>query len=247
MKRLEIILFSILYACIALNAQESITLDFCYLKAIENYPLTRQKELLQLSNELTIKNLNKNYLPELMVNGQVHYQSDVTKTPFQEESIPGIPTIPAVEKDWYKITLDINQVIYDGSITGRQKDVEEINVQIDQQNIDIELYKLKKRVNQFYFSVLLLRENRHVIDLHKKILSAKLKDVESGIQNGTILASNADILKAEIIQIEQSLAELNISIQSSIDMLNELTALEIKTTTEFSLPDVSIDARMVPF
>ena len=238
------IIFSILlyiFASGGLIAQESITLDLCYQKAIENYPLTRQKELLPLTNELKMKNLNKNYLPEMMVNGQVHYQSDVTKTPFQNATIPGLEPIPTVEKDWYKISLDVNQVIYDGSITGRQKNLEGINLEIDQQNIDIELYKLKERVNQIYFNVLLLRENMHIIELHKTVLTAKLKDVESGIQNGIILASNADILKAEIIQIEQSLAELNIGIQTSIDILNEFTALELNTSTAFEMPDISID------
>ena len=241
---MKTIIFSILLYVIAscgLIAQESITLETCYKSAIENYPLTRQKELLPLSNELKIKNLNKNYLPEIMVNGQAHYQSDVTKTPFQNATIPGIEPIPTVEKDWYKISLDVNQVIYDGSTTGRQKILEEINLEIDQQNIDIELYKLKERVNQVYFSVLLYREQIHIIELHKSILAAKLKDIESGIRNGTILASNADILKAEIIQVEQSLAELNIGIQTSIDILNELTAFQLNTTTEFKLPDISID------
>ena len=240
------IIFSILlyiFASGGLIAQESITLDLCYIKAIENYPLTRQKKLLPLSNELKIKNLNKNYLPEMMVNGQVHYQSDVTKTPFQDVSIPGIPTMPTVAKDWYKISLDVNQVIYDGSLTGRQKELEEINLEIDQQNIDIELYKLKARVSQIYFNVLLLRENIKIIELHNNILTAKLKDVESGVQNGTILASNADILKAEIIQIEQSLAELHIGIQTSIDILNEFTAMDLNTETEFKMPDISIDIK----
>ncbi len=241
---MKTIIFSILlylFASYSLIAQESITLETCYQSAIQNYPLTRQKELLPLSNELRLKNLNKNYLPEMMINGQAHYQSDVTKTPFQNASIPGIEPIPTVANDWYKISLDVNQVIYDGSTTGRQKQLEQINLEIDQQNIDIELYKLKERVNQIFFNVLLFRENIHVIELHKNILTAKLSDVESGIRNGTILASNADILKAEIIQIEQSLTELNIGIQTSIDILNELTALQLNNSTEFEMPDISID------
>lgn len=241
---MKTIIFSILLYVIAsyeLTAQESVTLEVCYQTAIQNYPLTRQKELLPLSNELKMNNLNKNYMPEMMVNGQAHYQSDVTKTPFQNASIPGIEPIPTVANDWYKISLDVNQVIYDGSTTGRQKQLEQINLEIDQQNIDIELYKLKERINHIFFSVLLYRENIHVIELHKSILTAKLSDVESGIRNGIILASNADILKAEIIQIEQSLAELNIGIQTSVDILNELTALQLNNTTEFEMPDISID------
>jgi outer membrane protein TolC len=232
---------SIIIMFFGVIAQESITLELCYEKGIENYPLTKQKALLSASNVLKIQKLNKNYLPEMMVNGQMHYQSDVTKTPFQDATIPGLPTIPTVAKDWYKISLDVNQVIYDGSTINRQKAVENIDLEIEEQNIEVELFKLKERINQIYFSVLLLRENIQVIVLHKDVLQAKFKDVESGIRNGTILESNADILKAEIIQIDQQIAEININMQASIEILNELTALTITTETEFKLPDVSID------
>lgn len=240
MKKLVLLFFSIL-ALFGLYAQESVTLDYCYQKAIENYPLIKQKELLVASNDLRLKILNKNYLPEMMVNGQVHYQSDVTKTPFQDVTIPGMDPIPTVAKDWYKITFDVNQVIYDGSLTNRQKNVEEINLQIEQQNLEVELYNVKERINRFYFNVLLLRESKRVIELHKSTLTSKLKDVESGVKNGTILESNADIIKAELIQVEQSLADLDISIQSSINIINEFTSLDLKADTQFEIPDVAVD------
>ncbi|MEZ5196331.1 MAG: TolC family protein [Bacteroidales bacterium] len=230
-----------LIAGLFLVGQDDITLDLCHRKAIENYPLTRQKEILPESNELKIKNLNKNYLPEMMVNGQVHYQSDVTKTPFQDISLPGIPTIPEVAKDWYKITLDVSQAIYDGNTTGRQKEVENINLQIDQQMIDIELYKLKERINQIYFNILLLKENKNILVIHQKNLKAKLSDVESGVRNGTILSSNADILKVEIIKIEQSIAEIEIGLQSTLAMMNEFTGLEINENSTIVLPEVFVD------
>ena len=119
--------------------------------------------------------------------------------------------------------------------------MEEINLQIEQQNLEVELYNVKERINRFYFNVILLRESKRVIELHKSTLTSKLKDVESGIKNGTILESNADIIKAELIQIEQSLADLDISIQSSINIINEFTALDLKADTQFEIPDVTVD------
>lgn len=231
----------LLIGCLFVFGQDSITLDLCYQKAIENYPLTRQKDILPEANELKIKNLNKNFLPEMMVNGQMHYQSDVTKTPFQDVTLPGLPAIPEVSKDWYKITLDINQAIYDGSATGRQKEVENINLQIDQQKVDIELYKLKERINQIYFNVLLLHENKKVLLIHQETLSSQLSNLESGFRNGTILSSNVDILKVEIINLEQSIAEIEISIQSTLSILNEFTGLDLDENTQFALPEVFID------
>jgi len=44
--------------------QEVLTIDSCYSMAERNWPLVRQIDLIQGSNDLKIKNLNKNYLPQ---------------------------------------------------------------------------------------------------------------------------------------------------------------------------------------
>ncbi|OQX76481.1 MAG: hypothetical protein B6D61_08735 [Bacteroidetes bacterium 4484_249] len=241
MKRIILTYLLAFAAAFSIDAQDSITLDMCYQKATENYPVFRQKELLSASNDLEIKNLNKNYLPKMVINGQAHYQSDVTKTPFQDVTFPGLPVIPTVEKDWYKITLDVNEVIYDGSATARQKKLEVIDLAIEQQNVDVELYKLKESINRVFFNILLLRENKKILRLHKANLDAKLKTVESGVKNGTILESNADILKAEIIKIKQSISEIEIGLNASFKIMNEYTGLNLNKKTDFVVPDVFID------
>jgi len=227
-----------LFSALFLQAQQQVTLELCYEKAIENYPLSAQGELLSLSNELTKKNLNKNYLPKLNINGQLHYQSEVTKVPVQELPIFGVEPL---EKDWYKIMLDVNQVIYDGSATSRQKELEQVNHEIRQQSLEIELYGLKQRINQFYFNIILLKENEKILELHKNTLLTKLKDVQSGIRNGTLLASNENILKAELIKIEQSVDEVSITRESLITILHEYTAMNMDENTEFLLPEIYVD------
>ena len=225
-----------LFSVLCIQAQQQVTLELCYEKAIENYPLTAQGELLSLSNELALKNLNKNYLPKLNINGQVHYQSDVTKVPVQELPIFGVEPL---DKDWYKIMLDVNQVIYDGSATSRQKELEQVNHEIRQQNLEIELFNLKQRINQVYFNIILLKENEKILKLHQNTLFSKLKNVQAGIKNGTLLASNEDILKANILKVEQSIEEVTITKESTIKILNEYTAMHMDANTEFLLPEIS--------
>jgi outer membrane protein TolC len=222
-------------------AQQTIALDVCYEKAIANYPLMKQQALLQNANELTSKNLNKNFLPQMQINGQVSYQSDVTQVPFEGIPQAGIEPFEPLSKDWYKIMLDLNQVIYDGGATGNQKSIEEINHELEQQNLTVEEYKLKEQINQVYFNILLLKENKHILDLHVSTLMSKSKALESGVINGTILASNEDILKAEIILMEQSVMEIQIMISSTIAILNEYTALNLNTQTEFEIPNPQVD------
>ena len=132
---------------ISLQAQDTITLDQCYLLAEQNYPLAGQIDLLAGSNELKLKNLNKNWLPVININGQVSYQSDVTKV---EIALPaGFPPLemPVLDKDWYKLSLDVNQAIWDGNVTNYKKKLEEVNLQVDQTSVKAELYKLKERIN----------------------------------------------------------------------------------------------------
>src|SRR5687768_16762654 len=81
---------------------QSLTIDQAYAKARDNYPLIKQKDLIRQTAGLNINNLNKGFLPQLSINGQASYQSDVTKV---DISVPGI-NIDAPEKDQYKITAD---------------------------------------------------------------------------------------------------------------------------------------------
>ena len=216
-------------------AQQTVTLEMCRHKAIENYPLTRQQDILPQALNLKMESLNKNYLPQISITGQAHYQSDVTKTPIQD--IPGL-NIPTVDKDWYKVALDVNQVIYDASATKRQKKVETAGYEIDRQSLEVELYHLKNRVRQVYFTLLLLRENQKVLQLHYDHLKSKLPEVESAVLNGALLSSNADILRAELIRSEQATREIEISIASAIAIMNEITLMELTEKTIFLPPDV---------
>ncbi len=234
----QILFWVILFSGISVFAQESVTLELCTSKAVENYPLTRQSQLLPEEHDLKISNLNKNFLPQMVLNGQAHYQSDVTKTPIQ--NVPGV-NIPTVSKDWYKIMLDVNQVIYDGSATSRQKNVEDIGLEIDQQALQVELFKLKERVQEIYFNVLLVKESKKVLNLYYANLAAKLKDVESCVRNGIILASNADVLTAEMIKSDQAISETEITLLSLIAMLNEYTGLNLNESSVFTIPDVEIN------
>jgi len=232
------LLWSLLLSA-TLSGQDMITLKMCYDSAVGKYPLSRQFGLLTTSGELKKKNLGKNFLPKLMLNGQAHYQSDVTKIPVSDIPIP--IDFPILDNDWYKISLDVSQTIYDGGTTSRLKDVEDVNLKIDKENIEIQLYALKERVTRIYFNILLLKEGKKTLILLKDNLIAKLSEVESGVANGVILASNADIINAEIIDVEQKISETEIGITALFKSLNELTGFNLTQETELVVPNPEIN------
>jgi len=223
-----------------LSAQDTISLDFCYQQVQKTYPLVRQADLLDKTYGLRTKNLNKNYLPQINVNGQASWQNEVTEVviplPANMPDLQG----PQVPKDQYKLTLDVNEAIYDGNVTSYQKKLEKYNLNVDKRSVDASLYLLKDQVNQFYFSILLSQQNIGILQETKKQLEAKLKEVESAVRNGVSLSMNADLIRAEIIKLDQNITELSGDRQASIRMLSELISLPMDEKSAFKLPEILI-------
>src|SRR5690242_3403214 len=136
-----ILAFFLITSALMANAQSnSVSLDSCYVLAKKNYPIVKQYELIAKSNEYTLANISKGYLPQININGQVTYQSDVTQLP---KAIPGVTVL---SKDQYKIYAEADQVIYDGGVMKQQKKLQEATAVVDKQQLEVELYKLQDRV-----------------------------------------------------------------------------------------------------
>jgi len=228
------LLFFIFSGAVALAQQiDTISLNNCRQLAIANYPLIKQKDLLSEAAGLRIKNLNTNYFPQVSLNGQATYQSAVTEIP----KISPMFDFPSMSRDQYKVTLDVNQTIWDGGTTSAQKKLENSNLLADQMNVDVEIAKIKERVNQIYFNILLAQQNEKVVLNIQEELKSKLKKTEAGIKNEVMLQSNADILKAEIIKTEQQLIELSNAKSASLKMLSEFINRTLSETTELIIPE----------
>ena len=80
-----------------------LTVEECYRKAQDNYPLIRQHGLIEKTRDYNLSNARRGYLPQLNLSAQATYQSDVTKIPidFQQLGLAGI-RIPALSQDQYK-------------------------------------------------------------------------------------------------------------------------------------------------
>jgi outer membrane protein TolC len=159
-------------------------------------------------------NISKGFLPQINMNGQTSYQSDVTQLP---KTIPGVPVLT---KDQYKIYAEIDQPVYDGGVIKARKKIQEANTIIDQQKLEVELYKLKDRINQLYFGILLIDEQLKQNGLTKNDIQLGLDKINAQIANGTALRSNADILEAELLKANQQTIELISNRKAFTDILS---------------------------
>ena len=213
---------------------QSVTLEKVNQLARQNYPLIRQKDLIRQTKEINVDNLNKGYLPQFSISGQATYQSDVTSVKIP---VPGINIEPP-SKDQYKIVADVNQMIYDGGLTKQQKNMQSVNAEVEEQKVEVELYKLTERINQIYLSILFIDEQLKQTGLIRKDLETGLKKIEAQVQNGVAFKSNLNLLKAEILKVDQRVIELNATRTGLIDVLSLFTGETYSEATVFEKPAV---------
>ena len=106
------------------------------------------------------------------------------RLPNQKLQQPGL-SIEILNKDQYKILADVNQLIYDGGSIKQQKNIQQLNEEMELQKVEVELYKLKERINQIFFGVLFIDEQLKQVDLVKADLNSGIKRVEAQVNNGT--------------------------------------------------------------
>lgn len=201
------------------TAHAQVTLEQCYTLAEKNYPLFKQRSLIYASLDNSLQNATTGYLPGISINAQQSYQSDVTGMP----SAGGIdPIIPPVSKNQYKVYGDISLPIYDGGVIHAQKESITAQARVDEQTVEVELYKLKERINQLYFGVLLLDGQLEQQVLIRQDLENGLRIAEASILNGTALKSSADLLRAELLRNRQIDIDLEAMRRAYLDMLSQL-------------------------
>jgi len=218
-----------------LNAQTgNLSLQKAYELAQQNYPLIKQRELIKQTSEYSVDNLGKGFLPQIFFSGQATYQSAVT-----EPNLPGIPPgviVQILDKDQYKLLADVNQLIYDGGAIKQQKNMQGLSDEVEQQKIEVELYKIKERINQLFLGVLYLDEQLKQIDLIKTDLNNGIKRVEAQVNNGVAFKSNLNVLKAELLKTDQRAIELKASRKGYIDVLGLFINQQLPENTRLERP-----------
>lgn len=211
-------------------AQQSITLEECYTLVTQNYPLAKQSQLIEAQNKLDVDVISTSKLPQISLDAQATYQSDVIEIPIPNTNIESL------NKDQYRATLSVNQLIYNGGLTNASLKVKSGQLKTKQKQVEVNLYQLKQQINQLYFSVLLAQESALLLKVKQTLLQAKLKEVQSGIKYGVVLPSSDKILEAELLKIRQQFQGLKSNKITLIETLSSLISQPLNASTLFKNP-----------
>lgn len=216
-----------------INAQETITLEQCYQWSRENYPLIKKQELIKKAEQYTTENALKGWLPQVNITAQATYQNDVTQFPVK---LPNVNVEP-LSKDQYKVYADVSQTIYDGGNIRNQKNLAKIQSEVQNIQTEVELDKLKERINQLYFGILQTNKQWTQLQFTKLDIKEGIKKAEAQLKNGVIFRSNLDVLKAELVKIEQKEIELQAIKQNFVQMLSYFIKKNIDENTQLETPE----------
>jgi outer membrane protein TolC len=237
-----IIIVLIISLANTLNAQKILTLKECYDQAMASNALAGEKKGYTDISRLKDENLVMGWLPTLDANGSLIYNSSVVDLSGVLGSlpIPGIANaIKPLPNEQYKITLDINQIIYDGGAIKGARALEKADLSVNEKQTETDLYKLRGQINGYYFNLLLLARQKELLNNYLEIIKKRIASMQSAVNNGVIIKSDMDVLTSEKINIEQQLTENEIRKSSFTKILSDLTGNSIEASTELILPSIS--------
>ena len=211
-------------------ATMSQTLEECQQAAERNYPLIRQYDLIGKTTQLTVANIQKGWLPQVSAQAQATYQSDVTAWPGEMKTMMtgmGID-MKGLKKDQYRVGIDVQQTIYDGGAISSQKAVAREQGRVQEAQTEVNLYNVRKRVNEMYFSLLMLDE--HILLNHdlQELLAGNERKLQAMVKGGTAAESDWQSVKAERLNARQQATSLESQKRMLTAMLSTFCGIEVR-------------------
>ena len=235
MKQLIVTLFLLVLVSFKLPAQ--ITIEECVRLAQDNYPLIKKYELLSLTKEIDLSDINKSWLPRLSAYGQVTGQNIVPSFP---KALTGVleqmgQEMKGLGKMQYKVGVDVTQTIWDGGASAVRRDLARSQESTQKAALDVEQYSVRERVENLYFAVLLTEEQIAQNQITHKLLMSNLEKLRAMLRNGTAMQSDLDMVEAQALTLTQNITLAQNAVKGYRQVLSIFTG-ENLDNRQFSHP-----------
>lgn len=206
--RKKLLLLSVL--AVLFPAVRAQSLEECRQAAEHNYPIIRQYDLIARTTELTVRNIQKAWFPQISVTAQGSYQNKVTAWP---ENLQGLFAqmglqLQGLSRDQYKVGIDVRQTLFDGGTIGSRREIARGEGAVQAAQTEVDLYKIRQRVHEMYFGLLLLDEQLRLNADVNALLRSNEAQLAAMLKSGTASAGDFENVKAERLSAEQQQTEL---------------------------------------
>ena len=215
------------------------TLEECQRAAEQNFPLIRQYGLIEKTTDLNVANIQKGWLPQLSASAQATLQSDVPAFPDEFQKLyqqMGI-TMEGVERDQYRVGIDVQQTVYDGGNIKSQKEIARRQGELQSRQNEVTMYNVRRRVNEMYFSLLLIDEQIQLNADLQTVLKGNEKKLAAMLKGGTASESDWQNVKAERLNVVQQMTGLKSQRTALVRMLSTFCAMEVNRLVKPEIPE----------
>lgn len=230
---------------LSLAQAQSLTLDRCLQMAKENYPAIRQYGILDRSLGYDLANAAKAWLPQVSVSAGGYGFTDIINGD-SKASMMGIDMNNLVAN----ASVTVKQTIYDGGKTALKRRMAEAESDVESRQLDVTMDDVCDRVEQIYFSILLLDEQLRQNATLQQDLSVSMKTVEDMMQGGVANQSDRDVLRVEQLKATQQHDQLAASRTAYLRMLGKFIDSPLTEEAQLAKPadmyNVSRDASRRP-
>lgn len=215
------------------------TLEECQRAAEQNFPLIRQYGLIEKTTDLNVANIQKGWLPQVSASAQATLQSDVPAFPDEFQKLyqqMGI-TMEGLERDQYRVGIDVQQTVYDGGNIKSQKEIARLQGELHSRQNEVTMYNVRRRVNEMYFSLLLVDEQIQLNADLQTVLEGNEKKLAAMLKGGTASESDWQNVKAERLNVVQKMTGLKSQRTALVRMLSTFCAMEVNRLVKPEIPE----------
>ena len=241
----KILILALLASASVAQAQ---TLDECQRAAEKHYPIIKRYDLIAKTTDLTVKNIQKGWLPQVTAAAQATYQSAVAEWPDHLQSMfqqVGLK-MKGLRKDQYKLSIDVQQPIYDGGAISGQRKIANQEGKVQEAENEVNLYQVRRRVNELYFSLLLLNEQIKLNDDVKALLQSSEQKLSAMVKGGTAATSDYENVRAERLSAEQANESLKAQKLMLSRILSVFCGIEVNHLQKPQALDATVSANTRP-
>lgn len=222
-----------------------LNLETCYNLADRHYPMTRQYELLNQSEQFTVSNAGKAGLPQFSLSLRAGWQSEVTEIPSSLSAILSQLSgkevqFAALPQDQYQAVAEAGQLIWAGGSIQATRQASKTEAEVGKHKLDVELYVLRERISQLYFGILLLKEQQQQTSLMMSELEVHLQRLQSLAAQGMAQAADLDVIRVEQLQLRQRQTTLQSNEEAYRLMLSAFIAQKVDASTILEVPSPSL-------
>ncbi len=212
-----------------------LSLSEAYTRFENHYPILQNINIQDQIYQMEMQQLDIAKKPTIDLLGDGRIQSESTSLDTGEGMVPFEIDQPLVSIRTY---IEANYNLLDGGINTAQRQLKAAQLNVEKQNLEVERFGLRPRINQLFVNISLLREQSKLIDISLEDLKAREARIAASVEQGVALESEQT--KIEVKQLELVAQQDNIAFQVKglVNTLGQLIGETLAVDVELIFPEL---------